>query len=239
MSVATHLLQATMWTSTSQGAVPAPLDDDGARDLYAIWQSVFERSRPVEVSQDESYPPSAASTRQLHWQFNTGHDASADGTAPPVRAEAASGITSSESVPVSAARSRPTQQQPDSLEAVAVQVGPGAPDADGSVGSVRHDAARPRSGARPASQAPAAAMSSVAAESLHVFVQEGTVAIVVRDARISEQGALHCAFETARALTGQRAALRQLTLNGRALYQQPPPASTDRALQAATLVFAC
>jgi hypothetical protein len=40
-------------------------------------------------------------------------------------------------------------------------------------------------------------------------------------------------------LTGQRAALQRLTLNGKTLYQQPPDLSASPASAAPVLTFAC
>jgi hypothetical protein len=79
--------------------------------------------------------------------------------------------------------------------------------------------------------------AGIGADSVNVFVRGSMVAIVVRDAAIGDAEAVNCAFETAQKLTGQRAALRQLTLNGRVLYQQPIDATAD--LPRASLVFTC
>ncbi len=74
-------------------------------------------------------------------------------------------------------------------------------------------------------------------ESVSVFVHgDSRVTVVVRDAELSDLQAVRSAFETARQLTGQGNALRQLTLNGRALYRQD-----DDVVPAAgpTMTFAC
>jgi len=76
---------------------------------------------------------------------------------------------------------------------------------------------------------------SQASDSVSVFVRGAAVSIVVRDALISPHEALDCAFETARHLTGQRAALLRLTLNGQPLYRQP----TAQAHAPPALLFAC
>jgi hypothetical protein len=77
------------------------------------------------------------------------------------------------------------------------------------------------------------------ADSVNVFVRGSTVAIVVRDAGIEDAEALDCAFETAQKLTGQRAALQQLTLNGRVLYQQTGVATAVDRSRESSLVFTC
>ena len=76
-------------------------------------------------------------------------------------------------------------------------------------------------------------------ESVSVYVRDSLVAIVVRDASLTDQNAMQCAFATAQALTGQRAALQRLTLNGKILYQQPPDLSASPAGAAPVLTFAC
>jgi hypothetical protein len=75
---------------------------------------------------------------------------------------------------------------------------------------------------------------SGAAEWINVFVHGAAVAVVVRNTSLSAKDALHCAFETARELTGQRGALQELTLNGKTIYRQPANAGRERAA-----MFAC
>jgi hypothetical protein len=87
--------------------------------------------------------------------------------------------------------------------------------------------------------APSAQPSSAEplAESVRVFVQGPAVAIVVRDATISDQDAVSCAFETARELTGLRSSLQQLTLNGRTLYQRQIDSGPREAPPGGAFVF--
>jgi hypothetical protein len=80
------------------------------------------------------------------------------------------------------------------------------------------------------------ASTEVADEIVSVFVQRGTVAITVRNAALTDDEALRCAFETARTLAGEPAALRELTLNGRTVYLHSPHQGSAAA---PTLVFAC
>jgi hypothetical protein len=58
-------------------------------------------------------------------------------------------------------------------------------------------------------------------DSVHMLVDGHAVAITVRDGTLSDGEALHAAFEAARVVAGEGRALRQLTLNGRVLYQRP------------------
>jgi hypothetical protein len=59
-----------------------------------------------------------------------------------------------------------------------------------------------------------------AQESVTVTVEGEKVAIVVRDTDLTDREALHCGFETARRITGQRQGLHSLVLNGRIVYEQ-------------------
>jgi len=68
---------------------------------------------------------------------------------------------------------------------------------------------------------------AVGQECVSVFVQNGAVAVTVRDPGLSDVDAVRGAFQTARALTGQGASLKQLLLNGRQLYQRPEPSKTS------------
>src|SRR6185503_2379547 len=80
--------------------------------------------------------------------------------------------------------------------------------------------------------------SPVAAESILVLLYGASLTIVVRDTTLSEQDALQGAFATASELTGQRAALNKLTLNGRTVYQHSEPLSVGSPVSAAW-VLAC
>jgi hypothetical protein len=80
----------------------------------------------------------------------------------------------------------------------------------------------------------------VTAESVVVSIEGASVAIAVRDATLSDEHALRTGFEAARKLSGRSAALRQLTLNGRTIYQQHVDASSQGAERLdAPLLFGC
>lgn len=83
------------------------------------------------------------------------------------------------------------------------------------------------------------AATGASTDSINVCLQGTAVAIAVRDASLSEQDALHCAFETARTLTGRSAGLQQLTLNGRILYHQASEPVPTASQPSSVLVFAC
>lgn len=85
----------------------------------------------------------------------------------------------------------------------------------------------------------AAAPGEMGRDSVNVFVRGSMVAIIVRDTAIEDTEALDCAFETAQKLTGVRAALQQLTLNGRVLYQQRTEAAGAEPSAVPSLVFTC
>ena len=81
--------------------------------------------------------------------------------------------------------------------------------------------------------------AGASADSINVCLQGAAVAIAVRDASLTEEDALHCAFETARTLTGRSAGLQQLTLNGRILYHQASEPTPVASQPSSVLVFAC
>ncbi|MET0534968.1 MAG: hypothetical protein ABW171_12145 [Steroidobacter sp.] len=69
-----------------------------------------------------------------------------------------------------------------------------------------------------------------------MLVRGAAVTIVLRDASIEEDVALHGAFETARELAGQRSALHELTVNGRTLYRRSEPGVSHPS---PTIAFSC
>lgn len=82
------------------------------------------------------------------------------------------------------------------------------------------------------------ALQADAADSVRVYVDGAAVAIVVRDAALSQQDAVRYAFDTAQQLTGQRSSLSRLTVNGRTLYHAATSES-HAAASSSTRFFAC
>ncbi len=230
-----HAGLAAAGTST----LPGRLDPDRDKDLYAEWQSVFDRARPVQPAPDQSTLAFAADAAG---DVPAAEHLAARAAAAPERAAsapacdgAATGVQASQSgavVLTGAVASLPAGKRGDidGVGAFWIQPQPmtglrsGAPlfGADAEHHAVLWQAAAAR--ARESSP-----------DTVSVFVQGTAVAIVVRDAGMSQPDALRCGFETARWLTGRGAALQQLTLNGRVLYQQQ--ARSEPATRA--LVFAC
>lgn len=77
-------------------------------------------------------------------------------------------------------------------------------------------------------------------ESVLVLQREHGIEIVVRHAALAPQAAVSCALATAQHLVGDRKALQHVTLNGRAVYDnpsQPTPAEPMRPQR--SLLFSC
>jgi hypothetical protein len=225
---------------------PARLDANVANELNALWRSIFERAHAGEPRGEEHGRP-AASKPTTH----AGDDAREFVRERPEQPSAKQTSTMPETLPLNAptavATAAPVAQVPI-VSAVAIETvrsiatpEPQTPiaglaaaravPADVELAPAAVERARPNDDATPP-----AAEQMRADETVSVFMQGGAVTINVRDAVLGEDEALRCAFETARTLTGERAALRTLLLNGRTVYRQAPrPAATESP----TLIFAC
>jgi hypothetical protein len=233
-------------SGSSQHDRPAPFDPAGAQNLYAIWQEIFERAHAAG-SGDRGAAPAAHDSsserlstepsQQQREQSQRSVDAAAELSPAP---------TSSLAVAAAGSPHRSvsgTRLEPGASESVAAATLNGSqvpakgqiPINDAPRAPAHHAALQ---ASKPSTQLSLAESTAVSAESVLVFVRGALVTIVVRDATIAEEDALQGAFETARELTGQRAALQQLTLNGRTLYQQGET-SASTAPASAAWVFAC
>lgn len=235
MSAATLLFGTVAARQGDVRTQTLPLGNERGDDLYALWKNVFDRAQAVRYGDGSAAAPAEVDGR--------GGDAS-------VALHGATGPAAEPSPSMS-------RGQPPVAERVDAGVAP-ALRALTLRGSFHASAAplvavapadiapkRPDQPARPIQPARAAAFDgeaeqAPAPESVSVFVQGMAVSIVVRDAVLSEHEALRSGFETARRLTGQRASLAQLTLNGRVAYQKqgvPDPVVAGHA--GPSLVFSC
>jgi hypothetical protein len=244
-SMPTQLLVASHAPGT-RADMRAAEDPDRAEDLHAVWKAVFEH---VKVLRERTDGP--------------GSDVAAD-PAPQgggIEADAASTsgthLTHRAAVPIARPVSTPFVAPPASVAGVANDRAEGAavavlalPSAPGLSSGARaalpglrassddnHATTAQSASERPTrfDMAPAPASSAVS-----VFTHGDAIAIVARDATLSDPQALQLAFEVAQQVSGQRSALQHLTLNGRTVYRQGPGAAQDAASpQAARLVFAC
>lgn len=245
---------------TGRNATPGPIDLSGAGDLYAVWKSVFERARAAQSATNEtrgSQGLDAAGDRGLRDGGAQRMPQPLEGSASRERSGSAAacapaGLGAGQATTAvvaqaatediaTAARSgaridAPALAAPTILPGGCTPFGAPPPGTRMADGGSACETARGSQAVQRLSSAPAQA---AAADSVSVFVQGSAVAIVVRDAAISEPDALRCGFETARALTGQGAGLVQLTLNGRHLYRQPGASPFRPAQSGSALVFAC
>ncbi len=221
--------------SSERGNTQLSLGSERGDELYALWKNVFDRSHAVQRSAQPIRAGTAAE-----------RDASrlAAAALPAVPGAVASSSAAVEAAPhtqagglADAARLAPqallvpasSERGHDAAAATALptaavwvnrEVAPESPNERGRVDAV---------------QIAAPPAHDAAGDSVSVHVQGTAVSIVVRDAALSEQEALRLGFETARRLTGQRASLAQLTLNGHVAYQQPGPSDEIGS----ALVFTC
>jgi hypothetical protein len=242
MNAAILLGKAPPTASAGHGPAAVLIDAVQAEDLYRAWKSVFERSQPVHAA-DVDKTSSAAGT--AHVEATQGVRGSIV-QPPPLRMDSAllqepvSASSTSIALLSGVAGKSVTTAIDESSHAVDPEVPADTITAatTSKVRSVAHDVQDLQPVARLASFA-SFHSASVGPESVTVLVQGANVDIVVRDAAISEQEAVHCAFETVQRLTGQRAGLHELTLNGRIVYQRRGDSAEHAATAQSSLVFAC
>lgn len=226
MSAVAALAESAV-TAREPGAVAAERVVEAARDVYSLWKSIFERARPSEgrassegtpaVIVHSSRPQFAIAGADQQQTLSPWADSGVDsvrvprrlvpateiqsqgrageaGAAMAVRSGGATGIVDPAPLPFISRQ----PLRPHDIETAQAELHGGS----ASDPSYRERAATP-----------------LTRDSVNVFVNGLAVTVIVRDAEIPASAALQCAFETARELTGRRAALQRLTLNGRMLYQ--------------------
>jgi hypothetical protein len=225
---------------------------DASAELLALWQSVFQNLRAVSAGVRQDAPssqerqasqPSSVSQDNQSSRKAVARQGSDTGDSADTADRFASAIAFE-------AEAMPTAQEIDSpvgsaltrivANSAEVQEWTGSPAAGtdsilATAGNDRPAGARaapeetaPLAQSKPTSVEPAPEIAP--AEAVSVFSHGTGIAIVVRDSSLSREEALRCAFETAQQLTGRRATLALLTVNGRILYQQvsaphQPPSS--------------
>ncbi len=248
MSATADVISTTLSSSAERDAASTLLDARRHADLYASWQSVFERARALEVSDEGSHARESQALRERARSRRDSHEewslTALDWTAQrgaPLPTSDVHAIAVAQDGRAIAVLQTPAQRGLDKGAAAATQPLPAHPmhiAAPGAAPALDRSVSAERLAPKPNVQLPtiAAASQPVASESVSVFVKAGAIVVVVRDAQIAEHAALHCAFEAARELSGERSALQQLTLNGRIVYRQcshfGPPESP-------ALVFTC
>jgi hypothetical protein len=239
MNGAIQLFEAAMPASSGRSTPSAPIDVARAEDVYALWKAAFEHMKVVEAADDER--SLAARTLEL-----SGDSALSAGVPcpPSVQVGAPSAAAYVRAAPiVSAATATPgasgSAANANARHTVAASPSP----VEQLPMSMRRGTSAPASRRDIQLASIATPMQPVATEAISVFVHGLAVAVVIRDCALSAQEALHCAFETARELTGRRAALEHLTLNGQTVYSHTGSGAHDPLRgpeqPASTLVLAC
>ena len=221
-------------------AFQASLDAERAQDLYVVWKMVFEHAQAGQSgSHDAARSPApdprlgdvkpATDTTAAVWAPWAGARDTLPTTLPLESATAATFETASSAVALGPRASAAVKAVQGAMPALAR-----------SVAALRDEpplrSTMPEPGRNAA--APADAPDPMP-DSVNVFVRGAAVSITVRDPAMSAHEAVRCGFETARRLTGQRAALQQLTLNGHTLYQNSDAPALEQARPGPVLVFAC
>jgi len=224
-------------------------------DLYAHWTSVFERAQATQPRPDRT---DAAVAGAPAGPCGEAGDRAPSGPAPRVV------VATPPAAPVSdAAWARPLGRPGRLEQAEAAACGPPGPQARAPSPAVTHKGSQPPDRWRAADPTGCVAGASapgfpamaarcrrtgrttstpsqpISPESVSVFTRGTKVAVVVRDAALTDREAMHCALEAAYQLTGQRGSLHLLTVNGRTLYRPPGPAGTLPRAASAALAFAC
>jgi hypothetical protein len=236
MNEASQLAQLSLTQPGNGQQQSGRLAEDRLRDMYAVWKSIFDKAhsvalphaRPAGAEGGGSSTLAERASLQLVDSYERRQQAQeaaygsavADLAAESI-AVAACGVASAPAV----ARANPSGIPPIVLTAAAQPT---------SAGVVRIDVTELAGDQRlQATQRPSLAFeappATMAAEMVHVFVSGTAVRVIVRDHRIAEDDALRAAFETASALVGQRAALKQLVLNGQILYRSAAPGQSGAA----------
>jgi hypothetical protein len=220
--------------SAAQSATRTTAAVTQAEDFSSAWKTIFERARPVETlvagatrtdssAQRPGREPAAEDAAPATGRATPSRTVFA-GIAPPGERRGAAGSQL-------ALRGETTSSNVETAVAPAF-ASPRVPAIAGQRVPVTILAAPLFAGRL--MQAPRAPIADPAPESVSVFVDGVAVGIVVRNMVLPEEHALRCAFETAQRLTGERAALQVLTLNGRTVYRRaasrvsPPDAFASR-----------
>ena len=226
------------------------------RDLYEIWNAVFDRKGGREGRPDQALPQSGEA-REPAAADSAGAGAGSGDAPRAARSPQPSGhpmaqpgsrlVTENSTLTVQSASARAAVAADPAVVAPSMVFAPNI-GSDNPVADVAAVAAAPLTGGTSAQPADAARSvisagdtrsvdsTGAAEESIRVIVSNSTVSIVVRDDTLAPSEAIHCAFATAQQLTGRRDTLARLILNGHTLYQQEPDAGARSSL---TLLFAC
>jgi len=265
MNASVQLPQAMISAAVPQRPLVAQLDVQTAENMYSLWKSVFEHTRPIEVA-DAAVSLAMTSARALQSDSDARNHAqeelplnshgnrdvldrldAKEGGALPIQTDAATHTMLGARKPTSTTDQLSlTEQRSSNVTANAVLLHHKLlSDASIADRIARRDscASQPTNDAAMQNAVAQSVASEFAvAESIQVTVQGAVVAIVVRDAGLAERDALRSAFETARSLTGQSSALQKLVLNGRILYEQQidsNPSAISRWQPSTALVFVC
>jgi hypothetical protein len=224
------------------GTKPAVLcDDDAAR----LWKDVFAQGRVVEAGDERATggDPPRDPRRADEAAPGRGPARSAAGTS--VREPVLPGPDGPVLAGVRSAASPSAMPAAASIDPVPASVRPSGGGVD-AVATTSGMAVAPRAAVRPGltvlGESPVAVLDPIAddlpvpEEVVQVHEADGALTFVIRDRSLADAAAVRCALETARRLTGDARAVRQVTLNGRTIYTDASPAPRPRGTGAS---FTC
>jgi hypothetical protein len=203
---------------------PSPGSAHG--ELFALWGDIFARGRAVSAGTGAGADAAAGAEPENGALISTG-DGRPDADVPASDANR-SGVTegSKRARAWTAAFEEPrgsTPSQTHGAQTSPLSIETATPLASTVITmglTTLTDAEPSAANATAAASITPAACDVTRTDSIVIYLNGSTVDIAVRDASLSAEEALRSAFDTAHQLTGRRAALRQLLLNGTTLYLQ-------------------
>jgi len=208
---------------------PAPSRSERV-DLYSSWKIVFEHARAVEMSESHERVRLGVEDSPSQAAAQTGIARESAFDAVPAELQRAADRALDPQRVLGRDHLRATVAAPgrDDLSATAPPINPSSVD---TVGNKTYTLAQrvllsdtrwieSERSSRPEIPPSSIFEAEPAPESVRVFQRGDSVAVIVRDATLSEADALRSAFEVARELTGKSSALNELIFNGHTLYRQ-------------------
>jgi hypothetical protein len=191
-------------------------DLPGGDDLYTAWKSIFERVHAVEELSDS---PSESDKDAHDFRGLGGKPAVSEAAANNSSAALDAVVHDASATSVYATGlSEANAAVGEEVKTNRVMAASAVPDLAMSFGASNDCEADLVTTRCAVTQA---TCDSFPPDVVTIYQASGQVAVVVRDATLTDDDALSSAFAAAATLTGSRAALGRLTLNGRILYQHP------------------
>jgi hypothetical protein len=223
-------MQSTPGAVATSKSEREPRDATRGRDLYATWREIFDHAKPTAWAPPHPDPEPGREIQEAR-ALEMPSRPTWNGASRPTPPGPSAPVTSADDAV------RRTASAPKPASASVSSFPDASPTAPHVACDLRGEPARNVT-VRVHYVPPAGADAQVdrSSEVVSVMLLGNQVSIVVRDTGLNEAEALRAAFQTARELTGRPSALRQLTLNGRVLYNHAGPA---HAICGGAVLFSC